>query len=189
MTGRGSKKARRRRQIIVFLDEFGTSFRERLGPTWAPRGRRPVIKRTDADRRALSTLAVLTISGKIYKRHVQGSICSPHVIAMLKWLLGFMPEGFVLVWDGASIHRSKLTRCFLAQHPQIAVEVLPSYAPELNAEEYSHGNVKQHLRNATPDDKGHMRRQLDQQFNRLRRRPDLLLACFHAAGLAVKQLW
>ncbi len=173
----------------MFFDEFGISFRERLGPTWAPRGRRPVIKRTDADRRALSTLAVLTIRGKVYKRHVKGSIASPNVITMLKWLLHFMPEGFVLVWDGASIHRSKLTRCFLTQHPEIAVEPMPPYAPELNAEEYSHGNVKQHLRNATPANTSHMRQQLNREFNRLRRRPDLLLACFHAAGLTVKQLW
>lgn len=169
--------------------EFGTSFRERLGTTWAPRGQRPIIKRTDADRRALSTLAALTISGKVYTRHIDGSISSPHVIAMLKWLLTFMPEGFVLVWDGASIHRSKLTRRFLSQRPEIAVEPLPPYAPELNAEEYSHGNVKYHLRNATPTDKAQMRQQLNREFNRLRRRPDLLLACFHAAGLIVKQLW
>lgn len=173
----------------MFLDEFGTSFRERLGTTWAPRGKRPIIKRTDADRRALSTLAALTINGKVYKRHIQGSISSPHVITMLKWLLTFMPEGFVLVWDGASIHRSTLTRSFLRYHPEIAVEPVPPYAPELNAEEYCHGNVKQHLRNATPADKAQMRRQLNRQFNRLRRRPDLLLACFHAAGLSVKQLW
>jgi transposase len=173
----------------VFLDEFGSSFRERLGRTWARRGQRPVIKRTDADRRALSTVAAVTLSGKVYKRHVNGSIRSSHLITMLKHLLVFMPQGFVLVWDGASIHRSKLTRAFLSAHPQIAVESLPPYAPELNAQEYCHGRIKQHLRNATPMDKEQMRQQLDRQFARLRRHPERILSCFRAAGLVVKQLW
>jgi transposase len=69
------------------------------------------------------------------------------------------------------------------------VELLPPYAPELNPEEYCHGNVKQRLKNATPADTQEVRQLLDQGFARLRRRPDLLLHCFHAAGLRVKQLW
>lgn len=182
----------------MFLDEFGMSFRERLGRTWACRGQRPVIKRNDADRRALSTIAAVTISGHVYKRHVDGSVRSPHLIRMLKGLLQYMPQGFVLIcadlgWridsSQQTDHRSKLTRDFLAQHPEIAIETLPPYAPELNAEEYCHGNAKQHLRNATPADKHTLRQQLDRQFKRIRRHPEMILGFFHAARLSVKQLW
>ena len=69
------------------------------------------------------------------------------------------------------------------------VEELPAYAPELNPEEYCHGNVKQHLKNARPSTKAEIRSSLDRGFGRLRHRPDLLLSFFHAAGLSVKQLW
>ena len=172
----------------MFLDEFGSSYRERLGTTWAPRGQRPVIKRTDADRRVLSSIAALTLSGRIYTRHVDGSIDSNRLIQMLKHLLRFMPEGFVVIWDGASIHRSKATTVYLANHPEIAVEVLPPYAPELNPEEYCHGNVKAHNRNTTPTTKIEMKKLLDKGFRRLRCRQDLLLNFIHHAGLSVKQL-
>ncbi len=77
----------------------------------------------------------------------------------------------------------------LAAHPEIMIEWLLAYAPGLNPEVYCHGNVKQHLRNATPANKAEMRTLLDRGFARLRRRLDLLLSFVHAAGLPVRQLW
>jgi len=81
-----------------------------------------------------------------------------------------------------------MTRAYLATHTEISVEELPAYAPELNPEEYCHGNVKNRLRNARPADKIEMRHMLNRGFARLRHRPDLLLSFFHAAGLSVRQL-
>ena len=76
----------------------------------------------------------------------------------------------------------------MAAHPEIFVEELPAYAPELNPEEYCHGNVKHHLKNARLTDKTQMRQLLNGGFARLRLRPYLLLSFFHAAGLSVRQL-
>lgn len=183
------KKARRKGLKIVFFDEFGFSFQEKLQRTWAPRGRRPVIHRVESERRVLSTAVGLTLDGKIYKRHFKGSMRSAHGVAALKHLLRYMPGGFVLIWDRAGIHTSAETQRFLAQHPEIDVEWLPPYAPELNAEEYCHGQIKRRSSNATPADGTEMRAMLDAGFAWLRRRPDLLLNCFHAAKLSVNQLW
>ncbi len=62
-----------------------------------------------------------------------------------------------------------MTRAYLEAHPEIMVEELPAYAPELNPEEYCHGNVKQYLKNARPSTKPEIRSNLDRGFNRLRR--------------------
>jgi putative transposase len=97
----------------------------------------------------MSSIAGLTIIGQIYTKHFDGSIDSDGAIAMLKHMLRQMPDGYVLVWDGASIHRRKTTRAFLRQHREIAVEQLPPYAPELNPEEYCHGNIKPHNQKRT----------------------------------------
>ncbi len=173
----------------MVLDEFGYSFQERLGPTWAPCGQRPILKRVEHDRRGVSTTVGLTLSGKIHKRHFKGSMRSEQAVLARPHLLRCLPDGFVLIWDRVSIHESKATRAFLQVHPEIRVEVLPAYAPELNPEEHCHGNVKARIRNATPADAAEVRRLLDRGFARLRRPPDLLLHFFHAAGLAVRQLW
>jgi len=42
------------------------------------------------------------------------------------------------------------------------------HAPDLNPEESCQGNVKQHLRNATPVDIDELRAQVDRGFARLR---------------------
>jgi transposase len=172
----------------VFWDEFGFSFQESLATTWARKGKRPVFRRVSKERRALSTAVALTLSGKIYKMHFEGSIKSENLIETLEHMQRQIPGKIILIWDRASIHLSKLTKTYLQEHPEILIEELPAYAPELNPEEYCHGNVKQHLKNARPTSKEEIRSMLDRGFARLRRRPDLLLAFFHAAGLSVRQL-
>lgn len=173
----------------MFLDEFGYSALEPLRRTWAPRGERPVIWQRAGDRRMLTGIVGLTWSGHIYTHYVTGGMASCNVVAFLKHLLRYCPDGFILVCDHASIHTGEETVRFLFDHLEIVVEPLPKYAPDLNPEEYCHGNVKEHLANATPADATEMRRRLEAGFARLRRRPDLLLSFIHAAGLGVNQLW
>lgn len=172
----------------MFFDEFGFSYLEPLATTWAPKGKRPVLRRVARDRRVLSTAVALTMSGKIYKCYFEGSIKSDQVIATLEHVLRHVPGKIILIWDRARTHKSKKTQAFLAAHPEICVEELPAYAPELNPEEYCHGNVKHHLKNAHLTDKAQMRQRLNRGFARLRHRPDLLLGFFHAAGLSVRLL-
>lgn len=172
----------------MFYDEFGCSFQERPRRTWAPRGHRPVLRRVTRDRRGLTTAVGLTLSGHIYKRHFERGMRSRDVIRVLKHFLHYLPAGFILICDHASIHTGTETLRFLFEHPEIIVEPLPKYAPELNPEEYCHGAVKARLANATPANVTEMRQMLNQGFSRLRRRPDLLLSFVHAAGLSVNQL-
>lgn len=81
-----------------------------------------------------------------------------------------------------------MTKAYLHQHPEILIEELPAYAPQLNPEDYCHGNIKQHLRNARLITKEEIRSMFDRGFACLRRRPDLLLGFFRTAGLSVTQL-
>ena len=83
----------------MFYDEFGYSFLERLWRTWAPRGRRPIIRRVTKERRALTTAVGLALTGKIYKRYFEGGMDSQDVVTMLTHLRKYMPEGFILVCD------------------------------------------------------------------------------------------
>jgi transposase len=173
----------------MFFDEFGFSFQEPVGHTWAPRGERPILRRVTIERRGLSTGAGLTLSGKIYKRHFKGGMKSAQVIEALRHVQRHRPGRLILIWDGAKIHTSGETQAFLAQHPEIIEEPLPPYAPDLNPEEYCHGNIKRRSRNATPANVQDVCTLLDRGFARLRRRPDMLLHFIHHAGLSVRQLW
>lgn len=147
-----------------------------------------MFHRVTKERRALSTAVALTLSGKIYKKCFEGSINSENLIETLEHLQRQLPGKIILIWDRARTHLSKMTKAYLYKHPEILIEELPAYAPQLNPEEYCHGNIKQHLKNARPATKEEIRSMLDRGFARLRRRPDLLLSFFHTAGLSVRQL-
>ena len=77
-----------------------------------------------------------------------------------------IPGKLILIWDRASIHKSKKTKAYLQSHPEILIEELPAYAPQLNPEEYCHGNVKQRLKNACPKTKEEICSMLDRGFAR-----------------------
>ena len=94
-----------------------------------------------------------------------------------------------LIWDRSQTHRARVVKEYLATEREISVEWLPPYAPELNPEESCHGNVKEQIRNTTPESVEETQQQVDRGFNRLRRHPDLLLSFFHHAGLGVKGLF
>jgi transposase len=186
--GRASKKARRLRADIIFFDEVGWSFQERVTHTWAPRGKPPVLRRK-SQRRELSSAVGLSISGKIYKRHFRRAIDGELIIEVLKHIHRQVGGRFILIWDRAPTHRAQVVSQYLSNQPEIYPEWLPAYAPELNPEEYCHGNVKERIRNSAPQSVAEMQTLVDRGFARLRQRPDLLLGFFHHAGLTVKQLW
>jgi transposase len=140
-------------------------------------------------RRVLSTAVGLTISGRIYKRHFNQAITSEAVVETLKHLRRHTRGPLIVVWDRASIHRGKKVMAYLAEHPAIHVEWLPPCAPDINPEEFCHGNVKTRMKNAMPLNREEIRNMANNGFARLRHRPDLIISFIHHAGLSVKQLW
>jgi arginine decarboxylase len=107
----------------VFWDEFGFSFQELLATTWARRGKRPIHRRVTKERRAISTAVALTLSGKIYKRHFEGSVNSENLITTLEHVQRQIPGKIILIWDRASTHKSYETRAHLRNHPEILGEL------------------------------------------------------------------
>jgi transposase len=179
------KKARRQGADIVFVDETGFSFRARVGLTWAPKGQTPILRRV-SKRRELSTIIGLTVSGHLLKRNFKHSIHGSDVVIFLKHLHQRLGIPLIVVWDRLSAHKSKEVKNYLALNRKISLEWLPPYAPDLNPEEACHGNAKQHLRNAAPEDEDEIRRQANREFARIGRDHDLLLSFFRHAGISVK---
>ena len=81
----------------------------------------------------------------------------------------------------------RVVKAYLADHPEIVTEKLPSYALETNPDE----NVWQHtkhvwLANFAPEDTRELRRAMIEEFDRLHGRPDLLAAFIRHARIPVR---
>ena len=117
-----------------------------------------------------------------------GSIKGPQVIEFLQHLQRHIPGRLLILWDGASIHRSALVRDYLASAcGRVVVERLPAYAPELNPVEYLWAYWKKtELANFCPKDiweLSHRACQALKRIRRKRRRPQLIAAFFAQAEL------
>jgi transposase len=172
----------------VFEDEFACAFTDALAPTWAPCGQTPHLKRIGYFRRVFSMTVGLTLSGRIFTRQYAKAITGTQIVETLAYFRRRLRRPFIVIWDGARAHLSGKIKAYLVRHPEIMIERLPPYAPELNPEEYCHGHVKQQLRNLRVDDTTQLRRLLKREFARLRRRPKVLLGFIHHAGLTLKHL-
>jgi transposase len=167
---------------IAFIDEVGFSFLARVGTTWAPKGKPPVLRRV-SKRRVLSTIVALTLDCRLFKRHFDHAVTGPDVIVALRHFRRLLPGPLIIVMDRLGAHTDHRVQEWIAADPQLWVEWLPAYAPDLNPEELCNRNIKGHLRNSTPDNEADMRRQVDREFARLRRRPDILRSFFEHVGL------
>ena len=130
-------------------------------------------------------MAALTISGRVYRRHFRGSINAHKLLLGLEQLRRWIGKPLVLIWDRSRAHRAKCVQAYLASHPEIMAEFLSGYAPELNPKSATYA-----MATSSISETGHRARWLRYKpnstgFVRMRRRPDLLLACFHHAGLAL----
>lgn len=134
-------------------------------------------------------MAGLTISGKIFKKHFKGSVNAAKLLQGLEHFRRQLHGPCIVIWDRSRSHRSKRVKEYLAAHSEIQIEYLPGYAPEINPEEFCHGNVKRAIKNAVFLSTPEIRQSLDRGFARLRKRPDILLGCFHHAGLVLNRLW
>ncbi|MDG6912492.1 MAG: IS630 family transposase [Nitrososphaerota archaeon] len=169
------KKARRRRAVVVFVDESGLSLIPYSAKTWAPVGQTPVLVH-QGRWPTVSAIGGITARGRLYLKVRNGSIRGPQVIAFLQHLKRHIRRRPIMVfWDNGPHHRSKQVLEFLRSHPRLEVHRLPRYSPELNPEEWVWAHLKKHeLASFAPHDLGELKRGVRLAVMRMRDRPMLL---------------
>jgi len=148
--------------------------------TWAPVGQTPIL-RCKLTRDHYSVISAITPTGELYLSMQTKAFDSAAVIAFLEQLLILIEGKLLIIWDGASIHRSQAIKSFLAAGAteRIWLERLPGYAPDLNPDEGIWHHLKHvELRNLCCKDLNHLANELAAAVERLSAKPDLITACF-----------
>jgi len=185
------RQARHRGAHLVFLDESGFMLTPTVRRTWAPRGSKPVLHCWDR-RDRISAISCITVSPKAQRLNLyfdlmadNANIRAEEVVAFLRQLKAQLRGPFTVLWDGNQIHsRSRLVRAYLAQHPEIQVEDLPAYAPELNPDEGVWGWSKYgRLANLAAPNADHLRDHVIEEMVNLKQNPRLLASFIDQTNL------
>jgi transposase len=179
------KGAQAQGQTILFVDESGFYPLPSVVRTYAPVGHTPILREWWT-RDHLSAISAISPEGKLYFHCQAQAIDSGDVVAFLEHLLHEVSGRLLLLWDGAPIHRSHLIQEFLANGAaeRLQIERLPAYAPELNPVEGLWAHLKEvELRNVCCFNLPHLRRELRDAVERVRRKLRIIKACFAGAQL------
>ena len=177
-------RARAQGQTIVFVDESGFYLLPMAVRTYSPRGQTPVLKvKLTYDH--LSVIGGVTPQGRIFMQMQDHSYKGPDVVRFLQLLLREIEGKILVIWDGASIHKSKVIKEFLKKGgaKRIQIERLPAYAPELNPQEGVWNLLKRvQLKNVCCLDLHDLREKILHAKERLRHHKHTLAQCYAHAG-------
>lgn len=158
-----SKRARRQRATIVFIDQSGFLLNPLVRRTLAPKGQTPIL-RLAGRRQKVSVMAALSLSPNrgrfgLYFRTIQdGYFQTEHVATFLRDLLYHFRGRVIVVWDGWTVHGAAAK---LVQSSRLETVTMPSYCPELNPVEQLWSQLKWgELANSSPRDSAELLGQL-----------------------------
>src|SRR5262245_41847616 len=168
--GQRSKKAAAERRTIVWIDQSGFYLLPMAVRTYAPRGHTPIL-RVPLTRDHLSAISGITPDGRLFMQVQDHAYRSEDVVRFLRLLLRKITGKLLVIWDGASIHRGKEIKAFLAERvaKRLHLEQLPGYAPELNPDEGIWNLLKRvELKNVCCRDLLHLATELRKAKDRLK---------------------
>lgn len=131
-------------------------------------------------------ISAITPDGKLFLSMRTTSFDSGGVIKFLQELLSAIVGKLLIIWDGATIHRSNEIKAFLSEGAtqRILLERLPAYAPDLNPDEGIWHYLKHvELGNVCCRNMADLQDKLTRATQRLAAKPELIQACFAQVGL------
>lgn len=175
---------------VVFLDESGFMLTPTVRRTWAPQGNTPLLSCWDR-RDRLSAISCITLSPQRARLNFyfellpdNTNVKATDIVAFLRQLKRELGP-FTVIWDGSNLHsRSRLVQAYLAAHPEIVAETLPSYAPEANPDEGVWGWTKYgRLANLAAANTADLRQRIHEEFDVLKKNRHLLNSFIQEAEL------
>jgi len=162
--------------------------------TLAPRGRTPVLPAWQRHDR-ISAISCVTLEplgerpGLYFELLPAGlNVRAEDIVAFLRQLRRELPGPLTMVWDRHNIHsRSRRVKEWLAGQPDVVLEDLPGYAPELNPDEMVWAWLKYgRLANLSARDVAELRDHLITELEWAAFDGELLAGFFNHAELGVR---
>jgi len=175
-------EAREAKATIHWVDESGLQANHNAGKSYAPRGKRPVVRSTWA-RIGLNYIASVTNKGSlsfsIYTTTFTAEVFIKFLERLLKKEKG---KPLVVIVDGHPVHKSRAVKDWLdKKNGLLKLVYLPAYSPELNPEEVLNSQVKSTVfKSKRPSKKAEIIDLTSRKLKSLQKQPAKVLACFQS---------
>ncbi len=137
------KRARRRGADIFFLDEAGVRSDSPLGRSYGLRGHTPVVK-TSGQRQKINAISAVAPNGSFWFKVYSGTLIAKVFVTFLKDFIKGRKKPVLLILDSLPSHKAKSVETFIASTKgKLELHFLPTYAPDLNPDEFVWHHLKQ----------------------------------------------
>ena len=165
---------------IHWGDETSLSTSDARGRGFAPKGKTPV-RTVLSQRRSVSFLSTISNSGTLRFMVLKKAIDAPTLIRFFRRLCRDAGRKVIVILDNLNVHKARDVRDWVAAHAG-AIELcyLPSYAPELNPDEYLNGDLKLSVAKRAPArDRAALLRTATSRLRSLQQQPERVKKFFH----------
>jgi len=179
------ERAAKEGAAILWSDETGVENCRPNGRSFAPRGKTPVFSKKGKKFRANMISAVTN------KGHVRFMVYTERMTQQLfikfldRLIKSFGRKIFVIV-DNLKVHHGKLVKKWLDQKTdQIELFFIPSYSPELNADEYLNRDLKKNVHaSRTPKNKDDLKQNIISFMRKISKMPTRVISYFNGQHIA-----
>ena len=136
------KRAKRLGAKIFFLDEAGFQSDPPLGRTYGLKGQTPVVT-ASGQRQSLSVISAVNARGEFWAATYTGKLNAEAFVAFLKHFIKGRAGRIFLVVDGHPAHKANGVKRYVASlGGRLELVALPTYAPDLNPDEFVWSHMK-----------------------------------------------
>ena len=145
-----AKRAKKEKAIIFWGDETGVTNEIHHGRSYAPKGETPVVKKV-GKKIKMNMISAVTNKGELRWMSYSSSMTQNKYILFLARLIRSETRKIYFIADNLSVHHGKKVKAWVKEHSEeIELHFIPSYAPELNPDEYLNRDLKTNVRGLRP---------------------------------------
>jgi transposase len=178
------RRAKRLGAKIFFLDEAGFQSDPPLGRTYGLKGQTPVVV-TSGQRQSVNVISAVNARGEFWAATYTGKLNQESFVAFLENFMVGQPGRVFLVLDSHPAHKARLVNEYVGSlEGRLELHPLPTYAPDLNPDEFVWSHMKNNGVSKKPLTKNEsLQSRIDEDLANIKAKPELVRSFFGAKSV------
>jgi len=178
------QRAKRLGAKVFFLDEAGFQSDPPLGNTYGLKGKTPEVV-TSGQRQSINVISAVNARGEFWAATYPGKLNGEAFVAFLQDFMQSRSERTFLVIDGHPAHTAKVVEHYLETlEGRLELHRLPSYAPDLNPDEFVWAHMKKNGVSKRPLKKNEsLQNRVEEDLLTIKNNRDLVMSFFCAPSV------